>query len=136
MKKIIAFMVAAITVFSILLLPAAAEGVSVQKAEWVNEFVEKANSSDKGNFDVKEEKMLEIVEKRVELTNQQILRFVYREMEAKNVNIDRLVEKTDFFASQTMEWAAKMGYEVICEYTAYEIQGEIVLIDPLIVIKR
>ncbi|PKM62828.1 MAG: hypothetical protein CVU97_03280 [Firmicutes bacterium HGW-Firmicutes-21] len=136
MKKLIAFTLIAITLLSVLSVSVLAEQIDVQKIEYVNEFIEKANKTEKAYYEVKEEKDLAKVEEMVLKTNEKILQMVYNEMEAKKVDIDKLVEKTDEMARKTIEKAADMGYEVICEYIAYEINGEIVLIDPLIVIKR
>ena len=137
MKRVLAFVFAAVMLFALLAFAASAQTISVDKAEFVEEFIDKANTEKKAYLaELKDEKDLAKVEDMVLKTNEKILAMVYKEMEAKKPDIDKLVAKTDEMALKTIEKAAKMGYEVVCEYVAYEIHGETVLIDPLIVIKK
>lgn len=54
----------------------------------------------------------------------------------KEINkiIDKLVKETNKLAEKIIKEAAKVGVVVECEYVEIEIGGQIVLIDPLIVI--
>ena len=49
-------------------------------------------------------------------------------------DVDKLLAKVDKIVAYIMRKAETAGYEVICEYTAYEIDGQTVLIDPLRVV--
>lgn len=74
---------------------------------------------------------------------------LYVMVEAANLTIEGLVKvaqytrcndvalllyAVDRIVKPVFEYAEKIGVEVVCEYTAYEIDGQTVLIDPLRVI--
>ena len=79
---------------------------------------------------------LAVVEKLVEKANARIESLVEQAMNEENPDLDKLVAKTNFIAQTTIKVAAVLGYEVVCDYVVYEINGVEVVIDPLIVIKR
>lgn len=98
------------------------------EAQLTNGAVINASSS----YDVR----LAIVEKMVARTNAKIETLVNKAMSEENPNLEALVYKTNALSQLTIKIAEKLGVEVICEYVPYEINGVIVYIDPLIVIRR
>lgn len=53
----------------------------------------------------------------------------------KDKKIDRLVQKlldqTNAISEKTRNKCAELGYEVICEWIPVEIDGEIIMVDPI-----
>lgn len=94
------------------------------------------NGCEKEHSDYFYEIRLAVVEGIVEVSNARIMALVHRAQRQENPNIDLLVARTNAIAARTIFIADKLGIEVVCEYTPYEIDGQIVYIDPLIVIKR
>lgn len=134
MKKLLVMLLALVMVFS-------CSVTTFAKADDPGNFVEKANSQVEAyiqtvTVDDVSEKDYDKAEKMVAKANEQILKMVDKAMSAKNLKIDKLVEKTNDIAFKVIEKAAKMGIVVECEYVAYEIQGYIVYIDPLRVVRR
>ncbi len=54
----------------------------------------------------------------------------------KEINkiIEKLVKETDKLSEKVIKEAGKIGILVICEYIPVEIGGQIIMIDPLIVV--
>lgn len=76
------------------------------------------------------------VEMMVEATNKTILLLVkIAQLTPKN-DVDTLVQATNELAFKTIQKAAELGVSVVCEYEAYEVDGQIVYIDPLRIINR
>lgn len=72
----------------------------------------------------------------VDSANDRILDMVERTMNSQNPDLDKLVSCTNAIALRTIDAAAKLGVTVVCEYQTFEINGQIVLIDPLKIISR
>ena len=72
----------------------------------------------------------------VDSANDRIMDMVERTMNSQNPDLDKLVRNTNAIALRTIDTVAKLGVTVVCEYQAFEINGQIVLIDPLKIISR
>jgi len=72
----------------------------------------------------------------VDVANSQIDALVERAIEQEDPDLDRLLARTEAISYSTIIIANALGITVICEYVPYEINGQIVYIDPLIVIRR
>ena len=70
----------------------------------------------------------------VESANNKIEKCVLTAIRSEKDDVDKLLAKVDKIVAYIMRKAEAAGYEVICEYTAYEIDGQTVLIDPLRVV--
>jgi hypothetical protein len=75
-------------------------------------------------------------EKIVETANKVIVKLVEVAQSQQDPDIDKLVALTNLISKNAINAAANLGVEVVCEYVAYEINGQIVLIDPLRIIYR
>lgn len=95
----------------------------------------RANNNSLGNPIAAANKAL-VAEKLVVNANEKILSMVEKAMKSKNPDLDKLVRDTNAIAFRTIEAAAKFGVIVVCEYQAFEINGQTVLIDPLKIISR
>ncbi len=134
MKKLLGMVLAVIMGLSCSATVLAKNDVSDQFVGKANEKVEAFIKTVK--LEDVSEKDYDKAEKMVEKTNEKILKMVEKAMSAENLNIDKIVDRSNDRAFRIIENAAKMGIEVECEYTAYEIQGQIVYIDPLRVVRR
>ncbi|MFA7636302.1 MAG: hypothetical protein WCX81_00910 [Monoglobales bacterium] len=134
MKKLFTLALVLVMVFSL-------SATAFAKTDVADSFVAKANSAVEAyvqtvTIDDISDKDYAKAEKTVEKANEKILKMVEKEMDAKKLDLDKLVEKTNDEAFKAIEKCAKMGIEVICEYKVFEIQGNIVYIDPLRVVRR
>ena len=84
-------------------------------------------------FRIDNEKKAEIL---VAATNRMILLLVKIAQFTPKNDVDALVQATNELAFRTIEKAAELGVIVVCEYVAFEVDGQIVYIDPLRIINR
>ena len=70
----------------------------------------------------------------VESANEKIEKCVLIAIRSEKDDVDKLLAKVDKIVAYVMRKAEAAGYEIVCEYTAYEIDGQTVLIDPLRVV--
>lgn len=79
------------------------------------------------------EKLAETI---AETANAAIMLLVYKAQRNPHADIERLCAETDAIAQNAIFLISLLGIEAKCVYEEYEINGETVLIDPIIVIKR
>ncbi|HAN20182.1 MAG: hypothetical protein A2Y15_09900 [Clostridiales bacterium GWF2_36_10] len=131
MKKIISIMLVLFIMLSI-----ATVAVSANNATANNNYTSETVAISASGASFTYQLRLMIVQELVDRTNAKIEKLVEKAIADTNPDLDKLVEKTNRLAQNTIKIAAILGIEVVCEYKAYEINGVIVYIDPLIVIKR
>ncbi|MDD4164412.1 MAG: hypothetical protein PHD66_04205 [Eubacteriales bacterium] len=132
MKKALSFILVVVFMFSFASVAVSAKGASHNCGVYEAAVVKSSHSGSDFGYLIR----LAFVQKLVDSTNMRIENLVQRAMNEQNPDIDKLVAKTEALAAITINISAKLGIEVVCEYKAYEINGQIVYIDPLIVIKR
>ena len=119
MKKLIC---SALTVVLVISLFVPASFAAKEDYPWVVEEVERTNEDIDGLIEeaIDEVEELDENDKHYE----------------KDLNklIWKLEKETNKLADKMVKKAAKVGIEVICEYVEYQIGGQSVLIDPLIII--
>lgn len=128
MKKFLSVFLIAIVLLSIASFNVSAESV------FVNDYSDTegaANGTDTNYY-----AHCLVAQRLVEKTNAKIEAMVEEAIAETNPDLDKLVAETSELAQKTIDKAANWGVEVVCEYKAYEINGVVVYIDPLIVIKR
>ncbi len=74
------------------------------------------------------------IEHQVDLANAQIEKLVAHAQATPKDDVEWLLGKVDKIVANVRAKADKCGVEIACEYVAYEIDGRVVLIDPLMVI--
>ncbi len=74
------------------------------------------------------------IEHQVDLANAQIDKLVAHAQATPKDDVDWLLWKVDQIAANVRAKADKCGVQIACEYVAYEIDGRVVLIDPLMVV--
>ena len=74
------------------------------------------------------------MEKEVEKANAQIEKLVAHAQKTAKDDVEWLLDRVDNIVAGVQAKAQRCGVTVVCEYVAYEIDGRIVLIDPLMVI--
>jgi conjugal transfer/entry exclusion protein len=128
-KKLFSLMLVVVTVLSV-----SSFAVSAQETTDYGYVATTATNTSVNDFSYKIR--LAIVEKLVEATNNQIEQLVNQAQNQQNPDIDKLVATTSALSQATIQVAALLGIDVVCEYVPYVINGQTVYIDPLIVIKR
>ena len=78
----------------------------------------------------------EEIEKLVAWTNNRIEVLVARAQATPEDDVEQLIAEVDMLIANVMNKAAAKGISIQCTYTAYEIDGRTVLIDPLKVINK
>lgn len=80
------------------------------------------------------EKQLKKLEKMVDKANDEIERAVAKAQRTPENDVDELLVKIDQIVAEVNAYAESIGYGITCDYVTYEIDGQIVLIDPLRII--
>jgi phosphate uptake regulator len=83
----------------------------------------------------KDAKNLVKAERIVAQANEKIEDLVAHAQRTKKDDVAKLLDQVDKLVEKTTKQVAKLGYEVACTYTAYVVDGQTVLIDPLRVIQ-
>lgn len=128
MKRFVSMFLATLTIVAALTVSSAAYSEGVKTNSCGVTYVQASRS----NYSVNGLIVRSIVDK----ANTMIENMVERELSKRNPDIPGLIEKTNVIASGTIKIAAMLGVEVKCEYKAYEYNGTVFYIDPLIVIRR
>jgi len=68
--------------------------------------------------------------------NHAIEALVTQAQQCKRPNIRLLILETEIISRTAISLVRTLGYDAVCVYEEYEIGGQIVEIDPIIVIKR
>ena len=71
-----------------------------------------------------------------ENANNTIEALVADAQQSRRPNIRLLILKTDLISRTAISLIRTLGYDAVCLYEKYEIHGQLVEIDPIIVIKR
>ncbi len=119
MKKLIC---SALTVVLVISLFVPASFAAKEDYLWIMEEVEKSN-----------EEIEELIEEAIEDVQELDENDKHYEKDLNKL-IWKLEKETNKLADKMVKKAAKVGIEVICEYVEYQIGGQSVLIDPLIII--
>lgn len=77
---------------------------------------------------------LKKLEKMVDKANDEIERAVAKAQRTIEDDVDELLVKIDQIVAEVSTYAESIGYAITCDYVTYEIDGQIVLIDPLRII--
>lgn len=128
MKRFVSMFLATLTIVAALTVSSAAYSEGVKTNSCGVTYVQASRS----NYSVNGLIVRSIVDK----ANTMIENMVERELSKRNPDIPGLIEKTNVIASGTIKIAAMLGVEVKCEYKAYEYNGTVFYVDPLIVIRR
>lgn len=84
----------------------------------------------------KDDKNLIKAEEIVLKANEKIEDFVAHAQKTTKDDVAKLLNQVEKIADQADKQVEKLGYDVECTYTAYVVDGQTVLIDPLRVINR
>ena len=84
----------------------------------------------------KDDKNLIKAEEIVLTANDKIEDFVAHAQKTTKDDVAKLLAQVEKFVDQTAKQVEKLGYGVECTYTAYVVDGQTVLIDPLRVVNR
>lgn len=123
LKKIIIIVLTAVMLTSLFALPAsAAPSVNAYGAVTVS----------RGITDVK----FQIAELIADTANATIELLVAIAQRNPNTDIPRLVAQTEAISAAAVSAINALGFDAQCEYVEYVINGQSVMIDPIIVIKR
>ena len=71
-----------------------------------------------------------------ENANNTIEALVADAQQSRRPNIRLLILKTELISRTAISLIRTLGYDAVCLYEKYEIHGQLVEIDPIIVIKR
>lgn len=124
-KKIIITMLAAIMLLSASIFPAAAKAP-----------VNNSNSAAE-QFCISDENFRwHMAQSIAENANNTIEALVADAQQSKRPNIRLLILKTELISRTAISLIRALGYDAVCLYEEYEIHGQLVEIDPIIVIKR
>ena len=74
------------------------------------------------------------LERMVEKANKQIAQAVKKAQNTPFDDVAELLAYVDSVVAEVMSYANSVGATVVCEYTAYVVDGQTVMIDPLRVI--
>lgn len=77
---------------------------------------------------------LKKLEKMVDKANDEIERAVAKAQRTIEDDVDELLVEIDQIVAEVSTYAESIGYAITCDYVTYEIDGQIVLIDPLRII--
>ncbi|MEN6340176.1 MAG: hypothetical protein ABFD03_08620 [Clostridiaceae bacterium] len=77
---------------------------------------------------------LKKLEKMVDKANDEIARAVAKAQRTPENDVAELLATIDQIVAEVSVYAASIGYGITCDYETYEIDGQIVLIDPLRII--
>ena len=77
---------------------------------------------------------LKKLEKMVDKANDEIARAVAKAQRTPENDVAELLANIDQIVAEVSAYAASIGYGLTCDYETYEIDGQIVLIDPLRII--
>ncbi len=77
---------------------------------------------------------LKKLEKMVDKANDEIARAVAKAQRTPENDVPELLATIDQIVAEISAYAASIGYAITCDYETYEIDGQIVLIDPLRII--
>lgn len=81
-----------------------------------------------------EEIKFQLAQAIADVANAQIERLVAVFQAMPNPNIQALVTATDAISSAAIAVINALGFDAVCEYVTYEVGGQLVEIDPIIVI--
>ncbi|MGI6167509.1 MAG: hypothetical protein ACOYIA_05165 [Eubacteriales bacterium] len=121
LKKVIIIVLTAAMLFSALSLPAAAAAGNTPSVNVVNKLA-----------DIK----YQLAQGIAAVANAQIEGLVTLFQAMPNPNIQALVAATNAISAAAIALINALGYDAVCEYVTYEIGGQLVEIDPIIVIDR
>ena len=93
-----------------------------------------ADAGNDGASVTKAEKNLAKAEKFVADANAQIEDFVARAQRTPKEDVGLLLEQIDRVVDRTVRQVTRLGFTVACEYTTCEVDGQAVLVDPLMVV--
>lgn len=126
MKKLLAFILVALFVFSTNLQSYAAVSSDLENTQ---EIVNQAN-----------EKVAQTIRKTQFKSNEVITRYesglISEQTKDKQITnlIDKMLESTSAVSSKAMDKAKSYGIEVQCQYIEVIIDGQTILVDPLIIV--
>lgn len=121
LKKVIIIVLTAVMLTTALSLPAAAatgNGNAVVKQLWLE--------------DIK----FQLAQAIAAVANAQINLLVSLFQAMPNPNIGALISTTNAISAAAIAAINALGFDAVCEYVTYEIGGQLVEIDPIIVIDR
>ncbi len=124
-KKIMIVAIAAVLLLTATVLPAAAKAP--------------ANNSPAATatYCVSGEKITWLLAQSIgENANKSIEALVAEAQQSRKPNIGLLLLKTELISRTAISLIRALGHDAVCVYEEYEIHGQIVEIDPIIVIKR
>ena len=121
-KKVLSILLVVMLV--ILMLP----GVASAKGNGPElKAVAKAGHHENGN-------QLKKLEKMVDKANDEIARAVAKAQRTPENDVAELLVKIDQIVAEVSAYANSIGYGLTCDYVTYEIDGQLVMIDPLRII--
>lgn len=122
-KKIIIIVLTAVMLTSVFALPASASGYAG------------ANGTISVSYSVPNIK-LQLAELIADVANSAIEILVSIAQKSPNPDISALLSQTEAISAAAISAINALGFEAECEYVEYIINGQSVMIDPIIVIKR
>ncbi len=133
MKKLVSLLMVCVLAATMSVTSFAA-GKGNDKRENCNSYSHSYSHSNSHSHSSSNAKAIAKMEKEVAKANMKIERLVAYAQKTTRDDVEWLLAEVDEIVAGVRKQAAKCGVEIRCEYTAYEIDGRIVLIDPLFVI--